>query len=248
MTKFDMPGPAAGFKARAGWIVRHMMTDLNLTMVQAAGFIGNPGWESNEFKTLQETKPYIPGTRGGYGISQWTGSRRVDFENWSADHNLSPSSMEANYGFLVDELKTDPWKGFLAKLRRCATLEDACRLTYFEYERPKESTTGHYASLPARVEKARVALAGAQDMQDEPDEPDEPDEQDESDVDNGTAPVPSTPPVVDHQADIISAIRSIQISLAWLGYYKGRVDGDWGDQTEDAMCAMLDAREGLERC
>jgi len=227
-----MPSAEAGFQARAGWLVRQLMTDLNVSMEQAAGFVGNLGYESGEFKKLQEIRPEVAGSAGGYGWAQWTGSRRRDFMAYCSSHHLAPSSDEANYGFLVHELQQEEWEGFLRQLRGARGLEQAARITEQFYERPREAQNGTYASLPTRIAKARVALAGAQAKDSGP----------------TPVPVPSTPPVVDHQADIISAIRSIQISLAWLGYYKGRVDGDWGDQTEDAMCAMLDAREGLERC
>ena len=49
--------------------------------VQAAGILGNIGWECGGFKQLQEQNP-VMGGRGGLGWCQWTAGRRTQFEEW----------------------------------------------------------------------------------------------------------------------------------------------------------------------
>jgi hypothetical protein len=160
VAEFNMPKTGT-WEQRGGWVVRRLEKDAGFTIEQAAGLVGNLGYESNEFRTLQEIKPLIPGSRGGAGWAQWTGPRRRNFEAWCAENALSPSSDKANYGFLLHELKGD-FKGFAAKLRLVLSIEDACRMTHEVYERPSDVLDGSYRSGPARLKYAKRALAGAQ--------------------------------------------------------------------------------------
>lgn len=165
---FDMPGPAASWEQRGGWVVRALMRDLDLKDFQAAGFVGNPGYESKGFTALQEIRPVVRGSKGGAGWCQWTGytypnDRRLKFESWCAAQGISPASDEANYGFILEELR-GRFKGFTAKLRQCTTIEEACRLTHAEYETPSDVLDGSYRSGPDRLRWAQRALAGAQAM------------------------------------------------------------------------------------
>jgi Phage tail lysozyme len=54
--------------------------DFDLAEHQVVDILGNLGEECNGFTAMQEEKPLVPGSRGGYGWAQWTGSRRVKFE------------------------------------------------------------------------------------------------------------------------------------------------------------------------
>lgn len=160
MTDFDMPETGT-WEQRGGWVVRRLEKDAGLTVEQAAGLVGNLGYESGGFKLLQEIKPLVPGSAGGYGWAQWTGPRRRAFEKWCVENALFPHSDEANYGFLLHELLGD-FKGFASRLRKALTIEDACRLTHEHYERPQDVLDGSYRSGPDRLKWARRALAGAQ--------------------------------------------------------------------------------------
>lgn len=146
---FDMPAEG-GWEARGGWVVRQLVADLNLTYEQACGLVGNLGYESACFATLQEIEPMVPGSRGGYGWAQWTGPRRRHFEDWAAEKNLSVASDEANYGFLVHELKTTQ-AGFLARLRGTCTIEESCHLTHRIFESPSDVQDGSFRSGPDRL-------------------------------------------------------------------------------------------------
>lgn len=81
-----------------------LKTDFGLSDVQAAALVGNLVVETGNFRTLQEINPTVKGSRGGYGIAQWTGPRRVAYENWAEQKGLPIDSYEANYGFLKEEL------------------------------------------------------------------------------------------------------------------------------------------------
>lgn len=83
----------------------NLQKDFNIDVEDSAAIIGNGGHESNGFKSLQEVKPLIPGSKGGYGIMQWTGPRRREYEAYCKRNNLDPAAMETNYKFLFVELK-----------------------------------------------------------------------------------------------------------------------------------------------
>jgi hypothetical protein len=95
------------FRATAPGVMTLLMQDFGLDETSAAAILGNLGHESAGFTTLQEVRPTVKGSRGGYGWAQWTGPRRRAFEAYCERNKLSPSSNKANYGFLFTELKGD---------------------------------------------------------------------------------------------------------------------------------------------
>lgn len=117
-------------------LVNDLMRDFGLTRTQAAGFVGNLHFESAGFQTLQEIKPMVPGSRGGYGYAQWTGPRRREFENWSKNNGLNINSYEANYGFLKHELSNTWEKRVIPELRKTGTVESATKVVQDLYLRP----------------------------------------------------------------------------------------------------------------
>lgn len=154
---FDMPATGT-WEQRGGWVVLALMGDAALTIEQAAGLVGNLGFESAKFTAYHEGG--VPADKGGVGWAQWTGSRRVAFENWCASQHLAPASDAANYSFLLYELD-GTHRSFSTKLRQCGTIEAACLLTHRLYEIPSDVLDGSYRSQPARLALAKRALAGA---------------------------------------------------------------------------------------
>nr|WP_321482341.1 phage tail tip lysozyme [uncultured Cohaesibacter sp.] len=116
-------------------LMTNLQKDLGLTKEQAAGLVGNLAHESAGFKTLQEISPTVRGSRGGYGYGQWTGPRRRQFEAWTKEKGLDPTSYEANYGFLKHELQTN-YNGVLRDLKTDDTLKQATRTILSDYENP----------------------------------------------------------------------------------------------------------------
>ncbi len=132
-------GPVGRFKgstfaSKAPGVMRQLMADFGLTREQAAGILGNLGHESAGFRQMQEQRPMIPGSRGGWGWAQWTGPRRRAFEKWVAERGLDPKSDEANYGFLRHELQTSQ-RGALAAVKRQSSAMGAMQAFELEFER-----------------------------------------------------------------------------------------------------------------
>lgn len=238
MTDFDMPTTGT-WEQRGGWVVRALMRDLGLTLDQAAGFIGNAGYESAGFTKLQEIRPAVSGSKGGRGWPMWTGyippnDRRAKFEAWCVAHGLHPDSDEANYGYILEELRGD-YRGFLTKLRLAIDIEDACRLTHREYEVPSDVLDRSYRSFPDRLHWAQRALAGAQSLPGGTTTPPTP------------APGPvrhPEPPAADvDEATHDAGVQNIQLGLRLTGDYDGAIDGIWGKASKAALAAFQQRME-----
>lgn len=110
------------FDKWASYFMRKLGDDFSLSDLDTAAIIGNAGHESAGFKSLQEIKPLVPGSKGGYGIMQWTGPRRREYEAYCKRNGLNPADMETNYKFLFVELK-GPEGRVLPKLKEAKTLD-----------------------------------------------------------------------------------------------------------------------------
>ena len=94
------------FRSVAPAYMRRLLSDFpQLTGQDACAVFGNLGYESLGFTKLQEMKPTVAGSRGGYGWAQWTGPRRRAYEAYCARTGKDPASDEANYAYLFIELK-----------------------------------------------------------------------------------------------------------------------------------------------
>lgn len=142
----------AKFKEKSSFIMRWLMNDFNLTAEDAAAILGNIGHESAGFTKLQEIKPTVEGSRGGYGWPQWTGPRRRAYESYCARNNFDPASDKANYGYMFVELK-GAHANAITKLKAAKTLYDKVVAFELQYE---GAGVKHY---PSRLEYANTALS-----------------------------------------------------------------------------------------
>lgn len=141
------------------WAMHQLMIDFTLVDFQAAGLLGNLGYESNGFKTLQEVSPVVPGSAGGYGWAQWTGPRRRNFTKFCSENNLDISTNTANLNFLEYELKnTTVGRKTLVELRKATTLEEAVFSVGRYYETPLGTTDSYLPGYEGRLRWARRVL------------------------------------------------------------------------------------------
>lgn len=117
-------------------VIRRLSSDLNLTPQQAAGVVGQLGHESAGLQAINEENPAVPGGRGGFGWAQWTGPRRQAFEQWAAENKADVSDPEANYQFLLHELKDTPEGRVLPALRAAPDAQAAGRVFTDQFLRP----------------------------------------------------------------------------------------------------------------
>jgi len=153
----------SGKVERGAAITDRLAADLNLTKEQASGITGNLQAESG-LQAVQERNP-IGGGRGGFGWAQWTGPRRDAFEAYAKANKLDPKSDEANYGFLMTELKSPEYAKMLAQLRDTKgpdVPQQSARVVESGFERPAVSNAavrGKYASQFAAAAPPPVAPA-----------------------------------------------------------------------------------------
>lgn len=143
------------FERIAPILVGDLVKSLDLTPEQAAGIVGNLAAESG-LQAIQEKNP-ISG-RGGFGYAQWTGPRRVAFEKWCKEQGLKPDTYAANYGFLVEELKTTQ-KNSLEQVKKTKTAKAAAETFGYHFEKFKgyENIEGN-PNYATRVKFAERAL------------------------------------------------------------------------------------------
>jgi len=141
----------ASFKEKAPWVMATLMADFGIGVLDAAAIVGNGGYESDGLRPINEAKPTVPGSRGGYSWFQWTGSRRVAFEAYCARNGLDKSSDVAAYKWLFVELKGDERRAIPA-IQRKNTLIEKVEAFEVTYER------AGIKNYPARIEWAQRAL------------------------------------------------------------------------------------------
>ena len=214
---FDMPA-SGPWEVRGGWVVNALIREFILTREQSAGCVGNLGFESSGFEQLREIGQ--PEGRGGYGWAQWTADRREAFLKWCDDNELDWRSDEANYNFLVHELKTSR-KRDLSYVRKTTTLEAAVFTFGYWFERPGGTTKTFLPGYDDRLNYAQRALAGSQ------------------------APASAIPD--DHIGNVIAVFnessRLLQTLLQARGLYKDAIDGDFGPNSYAALKNYLNTKQ-----
>lgn len=71
----------------------------------ADAFVMNFQDESGLNPGINEAAPIVPGSRGGYGLAQWTGPRRRQLEAFAAQRGTPVSDTDTQLDFLMSELQ-----------------------------------------------------------------------------------------------------------------------------------------------
>jgi hypothetical protein len=71
----------------------------------ADGFLMNFQDESGLDAGINEISPLVPGSRGGFGLYQLTGPRRVAYENYAQERGVDVADPNAQLDFLMMELQ-----------------------------------------------------------------------------------------------------------------------------------------------
>lgn len=145
------------FRAKAPGIIAQLRGDFPIASDDGEAIVGNIGHECAGFTKLQEMKPTVKGSRGGWGWPQWTGPRRRAFEAYCKRNKLDPASDKANYAFLFLELKSSE-KAAISKTRGAQGLFAKVRAFELAYLR---AGVKHYDQREGWALKAREAYAAA---------------------------------------------------------------------------------------
>lgn len=84
---------------KAGLVARGMPEHI------ADGFVMNFQDESGFNPGINEVAPLVPGSRGGFGLAQWTGPRRKALEAFAAERGMPVSDPGVQMDFLMTELQ-----------------------------------------------------------------------------------------------------------------------------------------------
>lgn len=98
---------AVAYRLNNDWsnrLISDLMRDFGLSLGAAQGLTGALAMESKGFNDWTEDQPMVLGSRGGFGMAQWTGPRRRAFEQYAKKMGLNPNGYEAQYGYLREEL------------------------------------------------------------------------------------------------------------------------------------------------
>lgn len=142
------------FQEIAPRLMRDLLSEskFQFGLEDAAAIAGNFAYETGGFETMQEIKPVVPGSRGGYGWAQWTADRRRAFEAWAKRKGWSVESYDANYSFLIREL-LGPEKRAIAAVKIAQGLDAKVKAFEASYER------AGVKAYSKRVSWAKKALA-----------------------------------------------------------------------------------------
>lgn len=118
----------------------------------AKGFVMNFQDESGLNPGINERAPIVKGSRGGYGLYQLTGPRRVAFERYADANGLPYDSADAQMDFLVYEELAGSEKAAWEKIQRTKTPGEAAAVIVKEFLRPlkehQQSRTQKYLNRP----------------------------------------------------------------------------------------------------
>lgn len=143
--------------------ITRLSRDLEITPQQAAGIVGQLGYESEGLQAINERQPVVPGSRGGFGWAQWTGPRRRQFESFAADRRLDVADPEANYQFLLHELSETPEGRVLEAIRAAPDAQTAGRIFTDRFLRPGVPAYDRRASWTDRAMEFLMPSAHASD-------------------------------------------------------------------------------------
>lgn len=139
---------------RAGLIARGLPDHV------ADGFIMNMKDESGFNPDINEAAPIVPGSRGGYGLIQWTGPRRKQLEAYAQSRGVPVSDVDLQLDFLMHELGGSE----SAAAREIMSAQDAgsaAQAIVNKFLRPAEAHRAHRAAQYGNMDIGQLAsLAG----------------------------------------------------------------------------------------
>lgn len=101
----------------------------------AQGIVANMKAESGLQPGINEIAPLVPGSRGGFGLNQWTGPRRVAFEKFAADRGMPLNDVQTQLDFTMYELQ-GPERAAWTALQGVDSPLDAARIYSEKFLRP----------------------------------------------------------------------------------------------------------------
>jgi hypothetical protein len=115
--------------------VRQELIERGLPEHVADGFVLNFQDESGLDPGINEIAPTVEGSRGGFGLAQWTGPRRVALEQFAAQTGRDVADPEVQFDFLLEELH-GPENAAYSQIMQTGSPGDAAAAIVQHFERP----------------------------------------------------------------------------------------------------------------
>ncbi|MBN3806981.1 hypothetical protein GXB81_28630 [Paraburkholderia sp. Ac-20336] len=148
----SVPNVSGGSAAQA--ITQNLEQTFGLTATQAAGVLGNLQQESGLQGNVNQggatgapSSNFADDNNNGWGLAQWGGPRKQGEIDYAQQHGLDPGSLQANLGFMDQELKTD-YSKTITDIKGTSTAEQAALVWDKDYEQatdPEMSNRNKYA-------------------------------------------------------------------------------------------------------
>jgi hypothetical protein len=138
----------------------------------ADAFVVNFQDESGLNPGINEVNPIVPGSRGGYGLYQLTGPRRVAYEKFAQERGVGLDDTDAQLDFLMTEMQ-GPEAAAAKNILSAPDKATAAQAIVRDFLRPaqthRDSRMARYAGLASQAPAAQAANAmGAQAPTPEP--------------------------------------------------------------------------------
>lgn len=140
------------------------LIDRGMSPHQAKGVAANMIAESRLDTGINEIAPLVKGSRGGYGLNQWTGPRRRAIEAEAARRGVALDDLDFQLDYTMYELQgpeSRAWKS----LQGAQTAEEAARIYSEQFLRPGiphlESRVAHARRLEKSWDKPQATAPTA---------------------------------------------------------------------------------------
>lgn len=148
-----------------GATIRDGLTQRGLPEHVADGFVMNFKDESGLDPSINEQNPLVPGSRGGFGLAQWTGPRRQALEAYAQSRGLPASDQNVQLDFLKTELE-GPEASAGQSIMATENTGDAAAAIAQDFLRPApQHLANRVASYRSQPEADMASLPGAQPVQ-----------------------------------------------------------------------------------
>lgn len=114
------------------------------------GIVAGMGSESGLDPTINERNPTVPGSRGGFGLYQLTGPRRIAFERWASENNKNINKPEDQLDFMMTEFAGPERKAYDA-LIQSPDAQSAAKTFTEQFLRPGASHSAQSVNEAARM-------------------------------------------------------------------------------------------------
>jgi hypothetical protein len=125
-------------------IAQDLKSRYGLNNAQIAGVLGNLQQESGLQGNINQggaaggpSGNFADDNANGWGLAQWGGARKQGEIDYAKQHNLDPGSLEANIGYMNQELDTT-YSKTISDIKNTSTPEDAALVWDKDYEQASD--------------------------------------------------------------------------------------------------------------